>query len=91
MNTSHEIIDPNAVFSQEQARAALGLTKTTLPREIRLGNLRVAKRAGRYFIRGEWLLQWIDGGELKKGCKMEEQEPDEEAHVDNLLLLADKG
>jgi hypothetical protein len=48
----------------ESARAALGLTKTTLGRELRLRRLRCAKRAGRYFILGEWLLEWLRAGEL---------------------------
>jgi hypothetical protein len=59
-------IEPNSVYSLDQARQLLGLAKGCLPREIRLGRLRVAKRAGRYLITGAWLLQWIEGGELKR-------------------------
>jgi hypothetical protein len=38
----------------------------TLPREIRLGRLRAAKRGGRYFLLGEWLLAWLRDGEIRK-------------------------
>ena len=37
------IIHPNAVFSLDMARSTLALAKNWLPREIRLGRLRVAK------------------------------------------------
>jgi hypothetical protein len=60
------IIDPRAVLTIEQARVALHLAKNCLPREIRLGRLRVAKRAGKYLILGEWLLEWIKAGELPR-------------------------
>jgi hypothetical protein len=58
------VIAPTGAYGIDQARAMLGLRKSSLSREIRLGRLRVAKRAGRYFILGEWLLEWIEGGEL---------------------------
>jgi hypothetical protein len=60
------VIRPTAVYSVESARSALGLTKTTIGREIRLGRLRVAKRAGRYFILGTWLLEWLETGEIRR-------------------------
>jgi hypothetical protein len=58
------VIDPRAVFTIDQARTTLQLAKNCLPREIRLGRLRVAKRAGKYLILGSWLLEWIEGGEV---------------------------
>jgi hypothetical protein len=61
------VIDPHAVYTLESARTALGLAKACLPREIRLGRLKVAKRAGRYFVLGSWLLAWIEDGEIKRG------------------------
>jgi hypothetical protein len=60
------VIDPRAVFTVEQARSTLQLAKNCLPREIRLGRLRVAKRAGKYLILGSWLLEWIEAGELPR-------------------------
>jgi hypothetical protein len=58
------VIHCNAVYSLDLARNALGLAKATLGREIRLGRLRVAKRAGKYMILGSWLLEWIESGEV---------------------------
>ena len=60
------LIRPEMVYDREGARAALGLTKTTLARELRLGRLRCAKRAGRYFVLGEWLLDWLRAGEVQR-------------------------
>ena len=61
-----DLVRPGAVYDLEAARIALGLTKTTLNRELRLGRLRCAKRAGRYFLLGEWLLQWLSEGEVDR-------------------------
>ncbi len=63
------VIDPNAVFDLQQARQLLGLAKNTLGREIRLGRLRCSKRAGKCFVLGSWLLEWIQAGEIKRGRK----------------------
>jgi hypothetical protein len=60
------VIDPRAVFTRLQATALLGLQPSTLATEIRKGRLRVSRRAGRYFILGAWLLQWIRAGERKR-------------------------
>jgi hypothetical protein len=60
------VIEPRAVFTIEQARETLRLAKNCLPREIRLGRLRVSKRAGKYLILGRWLLEWVEGGELSR-------------------------
>ena len=55
----------NAVYTLEEAREALALANGTLAREYKLGRLRVSKRAGRHYILGEWLLEWIRSGEAK--------------------------
>ena len=60
------VIHPTAVYSLELARNTLALAKHCLPREIRLGRLRVSKRAGKYLILGAWLLEWIQAGELPR-------------------------
>ncbi len=60
------VIHPSAVYSVAAARQALGLKSTTVRREVREGRLRVSKRAGRYFILGAWLLQWLEAGELRR-------------------------
>jgi hypothetical protein len=53
------------VYRLGAVQEALGLRRTTLPREIRAGRLRAAKRAGRIFILGEWILEWIAAGEVR--------------------------
>lgn len=58
------VIKSTAVYTLETARAALGLARACLPREIKLGRLRVARRGGKYMILGSWLLSWIEGGEI---------------------------
>jgi hypothetical protein len=60
------VLDPRAVYTRLQATAALGLKPSTLATEIRRGRLRVSRRAGRYFILGKWLLEWIRAGERKR-------------------------
>lgn len=63
------VISPMAVYSVEQARQALGLRKTCLRREARLGRLRTSRRAGKHLILGAWLLEWVEKGEVKRKPK----------------------
>jgi hypothetical protein len=56
----------NSVYTQEQARHALGLERHTLAREIRLGRLKASRRGKRYYILGAWLLSWIKAGTITK-------------------------
>jgi hypothetical protein len=56
------ILDPRAVFTVQSATAFLSLNPTSLPRAIRRGELRVSRRGGKYFILGEWLIAWLEGG-----------------------------
>jgi hypothetical protein len=60
------VIDPCAVLTLDHAREVLDLAENTLGREVRLGRLRVTKRGGRYYVLGEWLLQWLRDGEVKR-------------------------
>lgn len=64
------LIDPNQVFDLEGARAAIGVKKSCLQRELRLRRLRYSKRAGKVWITGEWLLNWIREGEMTKPRRM---------------------
>jgi hypothetical protein len=52
------------VYCLEEAQAALRLKKSTVRREVRSRRLRISKRAGRYYILGKWLLEWLENGEL---------------------------
>jgi hypothetical protein len=65
MSAPH-LIQPNAVYDLVAAREALGLSKTTLNRELRLGRLQVSRRAGKYYLLGEWLLAWLRAGQVRK-------------------------
>ena len=60
------VIDENAVYFVDTLQAIFRLRKSTIRREWRAGRLRISKRAGRYFILGEWLLEWIRGGEVRR-------------------------
>jgi hypothetical protein len=60
------VVEPRAVYRIDQVIALFGLRKTTVRREVREGRLRVAKRAGRHYFLGAWLLEWIEGGELSR-------------------------
>jgi len=61
----HEIRG-TAVYGVDDARRILRLKQSTIRREVREQRLRVSKRAGRYFILGRWLIEWIEAGELKR-------------------------
>jgi hypothetical protein len=58
------VIDPNGIYLPETVRKALKLRASSIRREVREGRLRIAKRCGRHFILGAWLLAWVADGEL---------------------------
>jgi hypothetical protein len=60
------VIEPSGVYTVDDTRRILKLRQSTIRREVREGRLRVARRAGRYYLLGEWLLEWIRGGELPR-------------------------
>jgi hypothetical protein len=60
------VIHPAAVYTMDDARRVLRLRQSTIRREVREGRLRIACRAGRRYLLGEWLLQWIREGELPR-------------------------
>jgi hypothetical protein len=60
------VIDPHGIYFPDQAQILLRLTRSTIRREFREGRLRIAKRAGRYYLLGKWLIEWIEGGELRR-------------------------
>jgi hypothetical protein len=85
------IVNPQAVYSLEAARGALGLAPATLRREIRLGRLRVSKRAGRYYLLGVWLLEWLEAGEVTRYRKVGRGTDEVARQVDVRLVAADSG
>jgi hypothetical protein len=56
------VVERDGVYLLGQLKTLLGLSKTTLVREARLGRLRVSRRAGKYFTLGSWVLRWIEDG-----------------------------
>jgi hypothetical protein len=58
------LVDPRGVYTLAQATRLLGLRRSSLPREIRERRLQVSRRCGKYFIRGIWLISWINAGKL---------------------------
>jgi hypothetical protein len=61
------VVSPLAIFTPQELAGHLGLTKSTLAREFRNKRLRVAKRAGRAFILGQWVIEWLESGEVRAG------------------------
>jgi hypothetical protein len=59
-------IDPDDVFLVSELTERLAVKPNTLPREIRQGRLRCAKRAGRHYVLGAWVLQWLQAGEVRR-------------------------
>jgi len=58
-------IEPAKVFDSDGLCNALGIRRATIAREVRLGRLRVSRRAGRYFFLGSWIIAWLESGESK--------------------------
>jgi hypothetical protein len=59
------VINPTAAYSKQQFQAAFSLTKESTRREVRLGRLKVARRGGRYWILGEWIIDWLRAGQVR--------------------------
>jgi excisionase family DNA binding protein len=61
-NDRKRSIDPQAVYSRQEAAEALGVSLSTLKKMINAGYLRVSQPAGirRIFIRGESILAMLD-------------------------------
>jgi hypothetical protein len=59
------VVHPNAVYTADSFRKTFGLRISSLRREIRHKRLRVTRLCGKYFILGEWILEWIRCREKK--------------------------
>lgn len=57
-----EKIDPDNIYSADGLRKVLRLSKSSLANEIRRERLRASRRCGRYWFKGEWVLDWISRG-----------------------------
>src|SRR5262249_10302036 len=69
------ILHHHAVYTVEQLRAALRLRRSTIRREVREKRLRIAKRAGRYYLLGQWVREWLEGGEVRPKRHGEQPDP----------------
>jgi hypothetical protein len=56
------VIDPNAVYDLVTVRAALGLKLSTIRTAWRRQGLKISRRAGKVYILGRWLLDWLEAG-----------------------------
>jgi hypothetical protein len=59
------VVHPAAVYTVDDLRRIFGLKASSVRREVRMKRLRIAKRCGRYYCLGQWLLEWFEDGELK--------------------------
>jgi hypothetical protein len=59
-------IDPNGVYFVDTFQKLFRLRKSSLRREIKENRLRVSKRCGRYYLLGQWILDWLRSGELNR-------------------------
>lgn len=61
-------IDPNAVYSRQEAARLLGISLSTLKKLINNGYLRVSRPPGmrRIFIKGESILAMLDATEVER-------------------------
>jgi hypothetical protein len=57
------LIQPTEVYSAPAARRALGLGVNALREECAAGRLRSSRRCNRVWFLGQWLLDWLAGGE----------------------------
>jgi hypothetical protein len=62
----HVVVDPRAVFDSTGFRRLFGLRTSSLRSEVRAGRLRVSKRCGKYYILGQWVIDWLTAGELRR-------------------------
>jgi len=56
---------PTGLYSLDWVRGALGLGYDALRREVRAGRLRAARRCGKTWLKGAWVLDWIEAAEVK--------------------------
>src|SRR5262245_51002730 len=59
-------VPDDLIVTLTEARQLLGLPKNCLPREARLGRLKVSRRAGKLWTTGAWLRTWIESGLVRR-------------------------
>ncbi len=68
MASERASIDPNAIYSRQEAARLLGISLSTLKKLISGGYLRVSRPPGmrRIFIKGENILAMLDATEVER-------------------------
>ncbi|GAB4568951.1 MAG: helix-turn-helix domain-containing protein [Anaerolineae bacterium] len=67
MTEQRPAIDPNAIYSRQEAARLLGVSLSTLKKLINAGYLKVSRPPGmrRIFIKGESILAMLDATEVE--------------------------
>ena len=60
-------IEPDGIYDDGALVLALGITHATLTRARRRGNLRFSRKGKQVLYRGQWIIDWIEGGENREG------------------------
>ena len=60
-----QVVYPGAVYTVDDLRRIFALKASSVRREVRLRRLRISKRCGRYYCLGQWVLEWLEDGELR--------------------------
>ena len=66
VDVSQTVIHPTGIYYADDLPRLLRFGRDTAAREIAAGRLRVAERCGRYYFKGEWLLEWLEAGEVQR-------------------------
>lgn len=56
-------INPQGYYDEVGVSRLLSLSLDKVRAECNRGRLKCTKRAGRRFIRGEWIIAWLDGSD----------------------------
>jgi hypothetical protein len=60
------IFYPNGVYRRNDLMHMLGVPMSGVRRAVREDGLRRSKRGNRYYFLGQWVLDWIAAGEIKR-------------------------
>lgn len=68
MASDNPAIDPNAIYSRQEAARLLGISLSTLKKLISNGHLRVSRPPGirRIFIKGESIMAMLEATEVER-------------------------
>lgn len=67
MRTTEIIINRDAYYTIADASKLIGLSRERLTAEFKAGKLHASKRGQRIFIRGQWLVDWLEADAATEG------------------------